>query len=366
MVDFERTDLSVVSAALRQHPGFLAGWLSATPGVEQLFADRLGVSDNVVQALLVCRAPRPQHFADDVTTIAREVGVDVETLVAALREATVLAALTARQIDAGWSHSEILAAARDTATESISTAPPTNRLRQLAAATWEAMPAELRHQSDVQGAIAWASPVAVVSLPRLTIGTVGEWFERHGVAFLPAGDPGELRGLLVAWRGHGVIFIDGSLGRAEWRFTLGHEHGHFLLDYAEPRRRILREAPQLLAVVDGERQPTNADRAQAALAGVPLGVHTHLLHRDSDGGAEAGTAISEDEASLYALELLAPWEEVLAVLRESVLAGMPFATTLSAATATVSDRFEIPTDAALPRATAGLDSLGIRRGFFEP
>jgi Zn-dependent peptidase ImmA (M78 family) len=366
VVDFDRTDLSVVSAALRRYPGFLAGWLSATPDVERLLADRLGVSGNVVQALLVCGAPRPQHFADDVMSVACDVGVDAAALAAALREATVLAALTVGRTDACDAPSEVLAAARDTATEAISPAQPTNRLRRLAAATWDAMPAELRHRSDVQGAIAWASPVAVVSLPRLTVGTVGEWLEGHGVAFLPAGDPGELRGLLVAWRGHGVIFVDGTLDRTEWRFTLGHEHGHFLLDYAEPRRRILREAPQLLAVVDGERQPASADRARAALAGVPLGVHTHLLHRDSDGGAEARTAIAEDEASLYALELLAPWDEVLDVLRDSVRPGMPFAATLRSAAAMVSERFGIPAGAALPRATAGLASLGIRRGFFEP
>jgi hypothetical protein len=366
VVDFDRIDLSAVSTALRQHPGFLAGWLSATPDVERLLADRLGVSDNVVQALLVCGTPRPQYFADDVTRIAREVGVDAAALVAALREATALAVLAAGRTDAGGERSDVLAAARDTATESISAAEPTNRLRLLAAATWDALPAELRHQSDVQKAIAWASPVAVVSLPRLTVDTVGEWLARRGVAFLPTGDPGELRGLLVAWRGYGVIFVDGTLDRAEWRFTLGHEHGHFLLDYAEPRNRILREAPTLLAVVDGERQPTDTDRARAALAGVPLGVHTHLLHRDSGGGAEARTAMAEDKASLYALELLAPWEEVLAVLRDTVEPGMPYAAALRAAAATVSGRFEIPMDAALPRATAGLTAIGVRRGFFEP
>lgn len=366
MVDFEQTDLSAVSAALRHHPGFLAGWLSATPGIEQLLADRLDVSSNVVQALLVCGAPRPQHFADDVLSVSREVGVDAAALVAALREATVLAALTGGQVDTGGGHSDILAAARDMATEAVSAGQPTNRLRRLAAATWDAVPAELRCRSDVEGAIAWASPVAVVSLSRLTVGTVSEWLKRHGIAFLPTGDPGQLRGLLVAWRGHGVIFVDGTLDRAEWRFTLGHEHGHFLLDYAEPRRRVHREAPQLLAVVDGDRQPTNADRARAALAGVPLGIHTHLLHRDSDGGAKAGTMIAEDEASRYALELLAPWDDVLDVLRDRLRPELPFAATLRAATAAVSERFEIPEGAALPLATAGLTSLGIRRGFFDP
>jgi hypothetical protein len=76
--------------------------------------------------------------------------------------------------------------------------------------------------------------------------------------------------------------------------------------------------------------------------------------------------MAEDKASLYALELLAPWEEVLAVLRDTVEPGMPYAATLRAAAATVSGRFEIPMDAALPRAAAGLTAIGVRRGFFEP
>ncbi|MDA8283251.1 MAG: hypothetical protein M0Z42_08155 [Actinomycetota bacterium] len=362
------TDLGLVSRALRQEPSFLAGWLSAAPGGEQRIKDRLGLTETSLHRLLVCRAPRPDRYLTDVNALAEYVDVDATTLAAALREAAVLAALGSGAVGAVEQAVPgsvgVLAAARDIAAEQLPASQGSSRVRELAEATWLAAPAEVRDRRDVQSAIVWVSPAIVVSLPRLHLATVNRWLTERGVPELPGG-VGELRGLLVAWRGQAAIFVDGMLADAERRMTLAHEHGHLLLDYLAPRRRVLRDAPDLLDVVDGHRSATDADRARAVLARLPLGLHTHLLHRDDHGGARATIAEAEDDASLYALELLAPWEELLELLRVEVLDAGPYPDRHAAAASAVAQRFGLPSDAAAVRATAALGALGIRPGFFD-
>lgn len=362
------SDLGFVSAALRGEPGFVAGWLSATPDGERRIQESLTLSDRSLHRLLTCRAPRPQRFLADVNAIATYVNVDPTALAEALREATVLAAFGSREIsardDAAASPVGLLAAARDTAAEQLPVSHAATSVRELADATWLAAPAEARDRRDVQTALVWASSVVVVSLPQLHLATANRWLAERGVPPLPDG-AGDLRGLLVAWRGQAVIFIDGTLPEADRRLTLAHEHGHLLLDYLLPRQRVLRDAPDLLDVVDGHRPPSDADRARAALARLTLGLHTHLLHRDEDGGAAQATVHAEDGASGYALELLTPWAELLELLRTQVSQAGTFAERLAVAVEAVADRFGLPLDAAEARATAGLAALGIRPSFFD-
>lgn len=363
------SDLGPVSAALRDEPGFMAGWLSATPDGERRIQASLKMSDASLHRLLVCRAPRPNRFLADVSTIAAYVGVERTALAAALREATVLAALGSREMSRSEEADDglvgLLAAARDTAAEQLPDSEAATAVRELAQSTWQAAPPEVRDRRDVQAALVWASPVAVVSLPQLQFAMVNRWLVDRGAPPLPD-SIGDLRGLLVAWRSQAVIFVDGTLPEADFRLTLAHEHGHLLLDYLVPRQRVLREEPALLEVLDGRRRPTNADRARAALARAPLGLHTHLLHRHNDGGAAETTIRVEDSASSYALELLAPWEELLTLLR-----GQPqpqpvsYPKRLAAAAEAAADHFNLPPDAAEVRARAGLTALGIRPGFFN-
>lgn len=362
------SDLGLVSAALRGEPGFVAGWLSATPDGERRIQESLALSDRSLHQLLTCRAPRPQRFLADVNTIAAYVNVNPTTLAGALREAAVLAALASRDIsardDATASPVGLLAAARDTAPEQLPVSQATTSVRELADATWRAAPAEVRDRRDVQAALVWASSVVVVSLPQLHLALVNRWLAERGAPPLPDG-LGDLRGLLVAWRGQAVIFIDGTLPEADRRLTLAHEHGHLLLDYLLPRQRVLRAAPDLLDVVDGHRPPSDADRARAALARLPLGMHTHLLHRDDGGGAAQATVHAEDSASGYALELLAPWEELLDLLRTRVPQARTYPGRLAVAAQAVAHRFGLPADAAEARATAGLTALGIGPSFYD-
>lgn len=359
MVDAEAPELEGVIVHLRDSPEFLAGWLAATPAVDDLLAG-LRLDRSAQQRLLLCRAPRPEHFATDVTAIADYVGVEALALAQVLRAATALTALATRPVAevAG----ELVAAARDSVEEQPPGSAAAARLRTLAEATWSAAPAQAQEAADVEAAVAWSSPVAVVSLPRLALPAVNRWLDQRGIPRIDGGDD-PLRGLIVAWRGHGVIFIDGTLSVAERRFTIAHEHGHFLLDYLEPRHRVLADAPDLLAMVDGQRPPTSADRARAALARVPLGVHRHLLARDAGGGATVEVLGAEDDASGYALELLAPWDGVIRLVGN--LDRQPYEVMLSAAANAVSDVFALPMDVARARAAAALEALGIREGFFD-
>ena len=99
-----------------------------------------------------------------------------------------------------------------------------------------------------------------------------------------------------------------------------------------PREDVARRRPDLLTVLDGDRAPTNAERFDALLADVPIGLHTHLLERDGYGGhLSSTTAEVEDRAERLALELLAPLGAVLQETAEqdpkSVLHerfGLPF------------------------------------------
>jgi hypothetical protein len=362
------SDLGPVTSALRQEPSFLAGWLSATRGGERRIQEGLALSSMALHRLLTCRAPRPQRFLTDVSAIAAYVGVDATALAALLREATVLAALGSREVsfrdDHAGDQAGLLAAARDMAAERLPASPADTGVRQLADATWQAAPAEVRDRRDVQAAMVWASQVMVVSLPHMHLALVNRWLAEHDVPAL-ADEVGELRGLLVAWRGQAVIFVDGTLPQADCRFTLAHEHGHLLLDYLIPRQRVLRDAPDLLDVVDGHRAPSDADRARAALARLPLGVHTHLLHRHDDGGAAEAIVRAEDHASIYALELLAPWEDLLRLLRAGVPQSGTYRERLVAAANAAADVFGLPADAAEVRAAAGMSALGVRPSFFE-
>jgi len=359
-------DLSGIAVQLRDSPAFLAGWLAATPGADQLMS-RLGLDEAAWHRLLVCRTPRPDHFAADVATIADYLGINALVLATVLREAAAVAALAAGSPGGGLATDQavgLLAAARDAAEEQSPRSPGTDRLRRLAEATWVAAPIPAREAHDVEAAVAWSSPVAVISLPRLALASANAWLDAHGIPRLGGGADGPLRGLLVAWRGNGIIFVDGTLEAAERRFVVAHEHGHFLLDYLEPRRRVLADAPELLAVIDGHRAPTSADRARGALARVPLGLHTHLLERDLGGGAAQSVVAAEDEASLYALELLAPWEAVLRRLR-AVLTGGRYAQLLSVAADILEREFALPAGPAAARSAAALETLGIRRSFFD-
>ncbi len=169
---------------------------------------------------------------------------------------------------------------------------------------------------DLRGAMAFALPLGLDDPPRLCIDTVNAWLARRDLPCRLGGRNRPLRACLMAYGGAGLVLLDGADPPAEQRFSLAHEVAHFLVDYWQPRERaVARLGPTVLKVLDGQRPPTAAERVDALLAQVPLGVHVHLMDRTPDGHP-AGLAedAAERRADLLALELLAPRDAVEAAL----------------------------------------------------
>jgi IrrE N-terminal-like domain len=362
--------LATVATRLNRDPDFLAAWLDAAPDRGDSLAHRLGLEARRRALLALCRPPRQDQFAADVAAIGQHLGVDVGQLAAGLRETAALTGLAAAGVVAVADLDERpgpLAAAHDQAEEQVGVETAVSvRLREQAAAFWAGAPERTRQQRDIEAAIAWSAPLAVVALPNLDAQRARHWLAERSVQLGDGDDGRPLRGLLLAARGVGVVFLDGTLQHAERRFTLAHELGHFLLDYLEARQRVLREAPSLLEVVDGWRPPTRTERAQAVLARIPIGLHAHLLERDVHGGATSDIEAAEDTASQFALEVLAPWSAALDTAQ--TLLGdrrSPYVELLAELTDHLAERFVLPSNRAAIRAAAALEALGVRRGFFD-
>lgn len=347
----------ILVSELQTDPRFIAGWL----GFErERFLQQLGLDGKSAERLLVCRAPRSQRFAEDVEAIGTYVDLDPIQLGGALRQAAVLDAMRSQPTKSIG----LLAAARDAVQESFGwRAGPL--IRAAAEEFWATVPDKFRLPRLLERIAPLALPVAVVPLQALSLSRVRTWLEKHGVTITLAEPDRPLRGLLLSWRGLSLIFVDGSLSPAERRVSLAHELGHVALDYLGPRTRILRDAPELLGVVDGHRPLTANERVRAALEGVPLGVQTHLLSRDAGGAATAAVEQAEQVASAFALELLAPEHEVVAMLERELSAETSGEEALQAAQRLVAAEYELPPPEALAKSRGALQAMRREPGFFE-
>jgi hypothetical protein len=160
--------------------------------------------------------------------------------------------------------------------------------------------------------VLWSLPVAIVKLPRLAVRDVRSWLEERGIRFTMQFSQRRLHGCLVAYKGRACIFLDGFDLEEERRFTLAHEVAHFILDYLEPRERAAAKlGASIFDVFDGLRPATREERIDASLSQVSIGVHIHMMARQSDGSLGCGSAsYAEHCADRLALELLAPASEV--------------------------------------------------------
>lgn len=164
-----------------------------------------------------------------------------------------------------------------------------------------------RFPRDMERAIINSLPAAVVYLPRLWTSTIDEWLADRQLAVRIASQRQRLRGCMLAYRGRGLIFVDGTDPEPERRFTLAHEVAHLLVDYFRPRHQTLMKlGKSSVEILDGLRVPLLTERIDGSLAEVDLHVHTHLMPRASNGGRSAGVIVAENRADLLALELLAP------------------------------------------------------------
>ena len=183
---------------------------------------------------------------------------------------------------------------------------------EMSTAFWDAAGGPEPFPRDLRQPLAWALPLSILSLPRLRLADALDWLAAHAPACRIATADRPLRACLVARRGAGLIFLDGTDPEDEQRFSLAHELAHFLRHYQEPRRRASeRLGSAVFGILDGERPPDPGERIASILARVPLGIHVHLMGRGAQGDVSpASIDAAEQEADRLAFELLAPAEVV--------------------------------------------------------
>jgi hypothetical protein len=186
--------------------------------------------------------------------------------------------------------------------------PSEGHIARLAAEFWQRCGDPPGLPRDPEPVIPRRLPVAVQEVRGLSSARAVAWATRAGIPAVAVTPDRRLRGCLIALRGRAFVLVDPGDPPDERRLTVAHELGHFLLEVAEPRARVVGAlGPGSAVVLDGERPATFDERLGAILAGVPLAAHVHLMARDPDGAIGcARIASAECAADAFALELLAP------------------------------------------------------------
>lgn len=123
-----------------------------------------------------------------------------------------------------------------------------------AAAFWKRVGIREPFPRDLRRAVLQALPVAIVQLPRLTLRDASQWLRQRGVDRELGGQDRLVRGCLLADRGHGFIFLDGSIETNDERITLAHEVAHYWLHYEKPRATAIAAlGEQVRKALDGDR-----------------------------------------------------------------------------------------------------------------
>jgi len=189
-----------------------------------------------------------------------------------------------------------------------------SRLLRIAEKFWEAAP-EIEHvfPRDIESAIAWSVPLFIVRVPNLWVHNVETYLRQRQLPTLIGAADRPLHGCVIATRGKGLIVVDGTDVPQDLRFTIAHEVAHFLLDYYEPRQRVLEKlGSHVEEVVDGQRPPTSDERVDGLLANTPVGLYAHFMHRDDAGAGSSSVLDAERLADRLAFELIAPERNVWA------------------------------------------------------
>ena len=213
-----------------------------------------------------------------------------------------------------------------------------------------------RYPRQLERSIVLALPLRIVKLPDLELHKIESWLVHRRSAFRFNCQSRAVRGCLIAYRGKGLIFLDGSDSEDEQRFTLAHEVAHFMVDYWLPRRKALERFGDTIAeVVDGLRSPTTTERIHAVLTQTPIGVHTNLMERNDNRQTDPELWQIENRADKVALVLLASPD---VVLQRKNLSAKTFEERINTISAVLQNEFGLPENIATSYGWSLLTSIG--------
>jgi len=199
---------------------------------------------------------------------------------------------------------------------------------------------------DLEGAIAWVLPVALLKVPHLWVRHVQAALAQRQLPFPSDLEDRPLHGCVCAYSEKGLIIVDGADPADELRFTIAHELAHFLFDYRQPRAQAIEKFGSSIALVlDGLREPTAGQRVDSILSNTSIGLYAHFMHRHDDGAPTGVTLASETQADAFALELLAPEVSVREKLPRD-FTKRPFEKKVTGLTRLLRKRFDLPKDVA--------------------
>jgi len=319
--------LAKTAERLRRIPGFMAYELDTYRQVTTADpATDFGLPEHALVTLALCRRPRAEHFAVDLAAIAAKAGTETDRVANFVRAVHAVTALGSRRasVAGGVRDRGLLAAARDHADEHTVIEGPDGSgvtlpgwLQAAVDRFWGVTDKITTIPRELHLPILANLPLAIVEIEDLTVQNMDQWLAQRHLPELETVQDRPLRGCLLAYVGVGLLFVDRADDDQQRRVTLAHEAAHFVIDYLLPREDAARRRPELLDVLDGERELTAVESFDALLADVPTGFHTHLLERDPHGGhLSVVTSAVEERAERLALELLAPLDLVLTELQE--------------------------------------------------
>ncbi|MCI0695708.1 ImmA/IrrE family metallo-endopeptidase [candidate division KSB1 bacterium] len=200
-----------------------------------------------------------------------------------------------------------------------------------------------RWPCDLERVIALTFRLAIITLPSLNLQRIENWLEKRGTPYEFPCENRHVRGCIVAYRGSGLIFIDGSDPIEERRFTLAHEVAHFLLDYYTPRESArARLGDGILEVLDGLRPPTIDERIEGVLSSISIAPYVHLMEQRGAVKLQRATIWqAENRADELALEILAPVKTVYSGLA-AICTGFSYFACFESAKQTLIEKYGLP------------------------